>query len=296
MTLTFIHGGSEADASYRYRAQRPAEALGATINDGKAECYIFAKPHWKNLETLQQANAYGHVTILDTCDIHWQHPGIKTMMHEAHYLTVNTPYLQQMVQQQFGRASTIIPDPYEYEELPPHCDGNHILWFGHPTNGASFNRFSRFVAEYPYEVVTNKKSPDQNVTQWSVENLRAAFARADLVIMPETAPYKSCNRTIESIRQGCFVVAEPHPSLVGFPGIWIGNIKEGVAWTIAHPAEARRRTVIAQQYVKNTYSLAHTVNAWKTLLTACASTWEQAKSIGTAGSTSMRSEVLATQS
>jgi hypothetical protein len=47
------------------------------------------------------------------------------------------------------------------------------------------------------------------------------------VVIPATAPYKSANRAIEAIRQGCFVVAEPHPALEGFP-IYIGNIKHAI--------------------------------------------------------------------
>jgi hypothetical protein len=295
MRLTFIHAGSEQDASYRYRARRPAEALGATINTSDADVYIFAKPHQDNLADVQHLNAIGRLTIMDTCDVHWQRPGIKTMMQEATALTVNTPYMADLVRQQFGREATIIIDPYEYEEVPPHCDGNHLLWYGHPVNGASFNRFSRFMMDYPHEIVTRKQSAEHNVTEWSMEAQRRAFETADIVLMPETAPYKSCNRTVEAVRQGCFVVAEPHPSLRDFPGIWIGNIKEGVAWAIQHPVEARNRTRQAQDYVRESYSLAQTVHAWKTLVTALTSTSVAARNIGRAGAISMPSMALTPQ-
>jgi hypothetical protein len=297
MRVSFLHGGTEQDASYRYRARRPAEALGAGLN-AEADVYIFAKPHQDNAADLLALKSRGKYCIVDTCDIHWQRPEIKTMMMEAHALTVNTPYMAQLVQQQFGRETTIIEDPYEYEERPPHCQGNHLLWFGHPSNGDSFNRFAQFIHNFPYEVVTRRKAAegveiDQHVKDWSLEGLRESLAVADIVLLPETAPYKSCNRTVEAVRQGCFVVAEPHQSLIGFPGIWIGNIKEGVAWAIQHQTEARAMTAQAQEYIRERYSLAHTVNAWRTLLTACVSTWEPERSIGTAGLTSMPSEVLA---
>jgi hypothetical protein len=291
MTLSFLHGGAEKDASYRYRARRPAEALGASINNFGAEILVFAKPHPENLPHLRLATRLGRCTILDTCDVHWQHPEVKTMMQEAAYLTVNTPYLQDLVQHTFGRSAAVIDDPYEYEEVPPHCQGNNLLWFGHPSNGASFNRFAAFMEGFPHEVVTHRKHDDDPpwMLDWSHEVLRRSFAKADIVLIPETAPYKSCNRTVEAVRQGCFVVAEPHPSLKEFPGIWVGNIKQGVAWTIAHQEEARARTREAQAFVRERYSLARTVNAWKTLLTAVRSTWGPGASIGMDGSTSMPS-------
>jgi hypothetical protein len=54
---------------------------------------------------------------------------------------------------------------------------------------------------------------------WSKETMLEEFARADIVVIPTTASYKSANRAIEAIRQGCFVVAEPHPALEGFPDL-----------------------------------------------------------------------------
>ena len=294
MTLSFLHRGSHNHASFRYRAWRIAEALRASINDYTADLLVFAKPWPSNLEEMRIAKANGQRVIVDSCDAHWYKPEVKQMMVEADALTVNTPYMAKLVFEVFGRTSYLIHDPYEYEEVEPHCSGNHLLWYGHPNNADSFNRIARFMQQYPFAIVTNQSAiigtPSIEVIEWSHDVMLQQFAIADIVLMPETAPYKSANRTIEAVRQGCFVVAEPHQSLMDIPGIWIGNIKEGVAWAIANPAEARQRTRQAQLYVAEKYSLAHAVNAWKTLLKAFSCILDQEENIGTAGSMSMPSE------
>jgi hypothetical protein len=87
------------------------------------------------------------------------------------------------------------------------------------------------------------------------------FARADIVVIPATAPYKSANRAIEAIRQGCFVVAEPHPALEGFP-IYIGNIKEGIEWTKQQDMTAL--ITKAQKFVMAEFTPQTLIDKWKT--------------------------------
>jgi hypothetical protein len=86
------------------------------------------------------------------------------------------------------------------------------------------------------------------------------FARADIVVIPTTASYKSANRAIEAIRQGCFVVAEPHPALKDFP-IYIGNIKEGIEWT----KQQNMNELIskAQKFVREEFSPQILIDKWK---------------------------------
>jgi hypothetical protein len=101
---------------------------------------------------------------------------------------------------------------------------------------------------------------------WSISTMYDQFAGADIVILPGTEPYKSANRAVEAIRQGCFVVAEPHPAWNDIPGIWIGNIKEGVEWTGAHCTEANQRTLEAQSYVMEKFSPQTVASLWKTII------------------------------
>jgi hypothetical protein len=97
---------------------------------------------------------------------------------------------------------------------------------------------------------------------WSNETMLEEFARADIVVIPATAPYKSANRAIEAIRQGCFVVAEPHLALEGFP-IYIGNIKEGIEWTTKQ--NMNELISKAQKFVREEFSPQTLIDKWKTV-------------------------------
>lgn len=290
MRSSFFHRGDASMASYRYRASRPAEALGVPLNDRFVEVLIFAKPVHEELEILRWANQTGRWTVVDTCDIHYgQLPWLREMMREATILTCASEFSRRLLADDLGREATVIHDPYEYEECPPHGDGMRLLWFGHPTNMDGANRIIPFGTDYPLTIVTNAQKVEGTgpvrVVQWSVDALREELAQADIVLLPETAPHKSANRAVEAIRQGCFVVAEPHPSLMQIPGIFIGNLRKGLAWAQAHPQERQTRTAQAQAFVRERYSLAQVANAWKQVIQACPSISAPGPSTGQAGST-----------
>jgi len=97
-------------------------------------------------------------------------------------------------------------------------------------------------------------------------NLEKAFDKSDIVILPATETYKSANRAVEAIRQGCFVVAEPHPAWNDIPGIWIGNIREGIEWVQTHLNEANQMVASAQAYVREMYSPAACADLWRKVI------------------------------
>jgi hypothetical protein len=113
------------------------------------------------------------------------------------------------------------------------------------------------------------------------------FKAADVVLMPATDTYKSPNRTIEAIRQGCFVIAEPHPALNDFPGIWIGNIKEGLEWLKRQSVmDLSDRISLAQTYVAERYSPKTVAAMWRTAIQSL-TTSAAVERTGQTGSTSM---------
>ena len=291
MSLSFIHGADPNMASYRYRAMIPAALLGASLNDLTADVLIFAKPTAPDLPDLLKAKADGKIVIVDCCDVHWQSLDIRTMIEEAHAVVANTPFMAQLLKEDLGIEASIIRDTYEYDERPPHCGGTKLLWFGHPVNAQSLCRVMGLAFTYDFTAVTRADSVQNfdagRVFEWSREVLERELQRADIVLMPETAPHKSNNRTLEAVRQGCFVIAEPHPSLIGFPGIWIGNILKGILWAQEYPDQANALTAQAQAHVRTEYSPEHMVTAWKSLLPGFKSIWAVGANIGTAGSTSM---------
>jgi uncharacterized Rossmann fold enzyme len=275
-SVSFIHYGNDSMASYRYRCRIPSEQLQAPTNNVSADVVIFTKPTTGDDHWALMARNEGRKVVVDFCDDHFDGNLYNRMLDYADAVTCPTRAMAARIPEYYAGPVTVIPDPYEYPLVEPHCNGVKLLWFGHAVNYHSLERVLPEIEDYPLRVVSNR--PD--CIQWSADIMPAEFARADIVIIPATASYKSPNRTIEAIRQGCFVVAEPHPSLNEFPGIWVGNIKEGIEWARQNPKLANERTLEAQRYVER-FSPERTGNAWKTLLKELASTSAVEESIGT---------------
>lgn len=249
-------------ASYRYRALIPSIELGADINNPNTDVIIFAKPIDQDAPYVIKAKSTGRKVIADFCDMHFHLNHYDLILKVADVVTCPTKWFADYLREQYGIEAAIVPDPYEYPEAEPHCYGDKLLWFGQAMNIDSLERVSTLIDGRPLTVVSNI----DGAIPWSKENMLKAFSEADIVVMPETAPYKSPNRTVESIRQGCFVVAEPHPAINDIPGIWTGNIREGIEWASQHQSEANERTSLAQAYVRKQFSPKTQADAWRTAI------------------------------
>lgn len=283
MTLSFFHDRDERQASYRYRGAIPASVLGVAMNDERADVWIVSKITKATPALLDKAKTLGKSVIVDVCDAHLGLPYYQDVIARAHAVTTPTPLLAEFIFDDFGRFATVIDDPYEFECVPPHVRGNNLLWFGHASNYDGMAMFREALKDYPLRLVSNI----DGCIPWSKETMREEFLKADIVLLPDSAPTKSCNRAVEAIRQGCFVVATPHPSLEGIPGIWVGDLMKGVAWASTHAQDANERLIQSQAYVRARFSPVRVGNAWKTLAEVCASNWAAGTSHGTAGLTSM---------
>jgi len=251
---SFIHWGDHNAASWRYRAKIPAGDW-ASQNDLTADTLIFAKPQANELMVMARAKARGAWVVVDFCDDHFDWMHYQEALRLADAVTCSTIEMAKRIKE-LGRDATVISDPYEYPEMPPHCNGVNLLWYGHHVNRESLQRILPDLEGYPLRVVSNF----DGAIPWSKETMLEEFARADIVVIPATAPYKSANRAIEAIRQGCFVVAEPHPALEDFP-IYIGNIKEGIEWT----KQQNMNELIskAQKFVTAEFSPQTLIDKWK---------------------------------
>lgn len=281
--VSFIHGGGPDMASYRYRAQTPAMQLRCQINDFDADTLIFSKPVPQDLWRIGMAKARGATIIVDICDDHLDWPHYREAMRLGDRITCPTAEMKRRIKASFPedwepKDVTVIPDPYEWGYRAPHCHGVNLLWFGHATNRHSLERIMPDLKDYPLIVVSNF----QGAIHWNKENMIGALANADIFVLPATDTYKSANRAVEAIRQGVFVVAEPHPSLEDIPGIWIGNIKEGIEWARWNPKLANERTRMAQKYVTECYSPQTVADAWRKVIQSPI-TSEVEKSTGTDG-------------
>ena len=251
---SFIHWGDKNAASWRYRAKIPAGDW-ASQNDLTADTLIFAKPQANELMDMARAKARGAWVVVDFCDDHFDWLHYQEALRLADAVTCSTTEMARRIKD-LGRDAIVIADPYEYPEMPPHCNGVNLLWYGHHVNRDSLQRILPDLEGYPLRVVSNF----DGAIPWSKETMLEEFARADIVVIPATVPYKSANRAIEAIRQGCYVVAEPHPALEGFP-IYIGNIKEGIEWT----KQQNMNELIskAQRFVTAEFSPQTLIDKWK---------------------------------
>ena len=247
--VSFIHWMNKDAASYRYRAFIPAQAMGAVMNDFSAGTLIFTKPQQDEIMKMAEAIAKGATVVVDICDDHLDWPHYKEAIRIATVVTCPTEEMAKMIKK-LDRDAVVIPDPYEYPLRAPHVRGDNLLWYGNRVNRDSLKRILPDLEQYPLRVVSNF----DGAIPWSYETMLKEFAKADIVVIPATEAYKSANRAIEAIRQGCYVVAEPHPAVKDIPGIWIGNIKEGIEWTKNNLALASSKLLEAQQYVTEKYS------------------------------------------
>lgn len=269
-SVSFINRLGPGAASYRYRAALPAAHLGASINDMTASVLVIAKPDGVSLDEVRQAKINGQRVIVDICDNHLDRPHYREMVRLADEVTCATPILAAGIAE-FGRTATVISDPYERDELDPHCFGDDLLWYGHALNRPGLERILPDIANYPLRVVSNHPHD----IPWTHTDMAEEYARADIVVMPMTAAYKSANRTIEAIRQGCFVVAEPHPAINDFPGIWIGDIKKGIEWATQNQDKANQRTRVAQDYIREKFSPRTVACAWSQIIAGSSYTSDQ---------------------
>jgi len=269
--VSFIHWGDKTSASWRYRAKIVSEGW-ASLNDLTADTLIFAKPQANELMDMAKAKARGAWVIVDFCDDHFDWVHYKEALRLADAVSCNTEVMAKIIKEH-GRDATVIGDPYEYPEEKPHCNGLNLLWYGHAVNKHSLERILPDLEGYNLRVVSNFGG----AIPWSHETMLEEFAKADIVLMPATAEYKSPNRAVEAIRQGCFVVSERD---LGIPEIYVGNIKEGIEWTQTQNVNQRIST--AQKFVTEEFSPKILIDKWKTL-TKQRTTLDAEKRNGTVG-------------
>jgi glycosyltransferase involved in cell wall biosynthesis len=274
MRVSFIHSGGEGWASYRYRCRRPAEAIGASVNDPSADVLVFLKPVQGDVEKALEGKARGARIVFDVCDDHFGHIQYREMAKVAELVTCPTRSMAAHLRQLgLTQPIAVVPDPYEFEEKQPQpmpaIERPRLLWFGHALNLGSLVHWMPALSEYPLEIVSNLRPPGLNgytFTKWSLENLRAAFWRSDIVLMPVTEPWKSPNRTVEALRQGKPVVASPSPSVHDIPGVYLGNMVLGVKVLAGEGLLTVDRVLAGQNWIRDRYSIEACAAAWRAAL------------------------------
>jgi len=274
-SVVFMHRYGPTFASYRYRAEMPAEYLRthgyqANLNDGEAEILVLSKPTDDDLVLAKQAKAEGSKIVADICDDHFHSkPELYNGVCEiADQIVVASEIMLHRVKGYTGRDAAVIKDPYEFAESPPHAEGNDLLWFGHQRNLKELESVWNILQDRKLRVVSGPR-PIPNVIMWSPENIRAVLAVSNTVLLPtiKGREYRSENRLINAIRAGCFAVCMGHPAFDVFRKfVWVGNFPTGMRWLDANQHILNELVLEAQDYIRDRYSPETIGATWAELL------------------------------
>jgi hypothetical protein len=277
----------ERMAAYRYRMAIPGRYIGDYVistQPVEADIYVYSKPYHDNKEILTHSlkTASGLNFVLDICDDVFRRRSIVPeymlrMAKQAAVVTVPTKAMAEIVSRETSIDPVIISDPCEFPERPIKDISNpKVMWFG---NGTNFDALKYYVGiDYPVEIVCvdnesiriNRKllKFDHTFTEWSLENMRKAFDRNNIVIIPTLKKNnknhnyraKSPNRAFESIRNGLSVVASPLPSYKQFDEYITldTDIQRGLK-------NVKQLTPEAQEYVHDNFDISVIGEQWKQL-------------------------------
>jgi hypothetical protein len=266
------------------------------MNNFEAEVLVFGKPVEYELEMVKHFHSYKKI-IVDICDDirdpaflpKYDNFYYNEMIRRADQIVVASEYLKKVFKERDAIDAVFIGNPYEFDQADPHCKGNKLIWYGHPAS-IKYAMNSKY-----WEFLINKRRmalvtllPDDcifgNYIPWSLPNLLRQLAVNDIYVQPKSPDFKGSHRAVEAIRRGCFVVADPHPSLVEIPGIWKGDIVEGIEWATSNLKEANEWTKQAQIYVEQKFHPRLISSAWREILEKVGgSILDVEKSIGKVG-------------
>lgn len=236
----FVHRLGPSAASYRYRAAIPAKEIGATVNEGEGQVFIFSKPQIADVALAKECKDDGCKIVVDFSDDHFRVKQIGDVYVEiaklADCLVVPTENMAGRLFKYLNRkADAIIPDPYEEPLCEPHANGaEQFVWFGHGINLKDLIGHYRSIQHLPVTLVTNRQSDAEwRHVDWSPASQTAELQKANICLLPtrKGVEYKSPNRMVNAIRAGCFVVSDPHPAYREFRDYaWTGNLYTGIKW------------------------------------------------------------------
>jgi len=278
--VSWIHSLGPGAASYRYRAQMPAEQVEriagheCSLNAGAADVMIFAKPMPDDLATAKMAKNDGVRVVVDFCDDHFAHREIgetyRRMANVADIITCPTATMGARIYAATGRESVTIGDPYEMPLIPPHADGPKTIWFGHQRNLPEIMHVFERIDMANFMLVTGETTKVKGYIPWSVENLTTALSEANTAILPvmDGGEYKSPNRLINALRAGCFVVTKGVPEHKEFREfVWTGGLETGLKWFRAFESDLNDRVLAGQAYIEK-YSPERIGAQWAQLISS----------------------------
>jgi hypothetical protein len=281
MRVNYVTPAQEDMPAVRYRMIIPGEYIGEyeiSMTPVDADIHVFCKPYTQDQFILKayydMSRRYNYV--FDVCDDVFDREGdvpayMKAMIDGAEKVTCSTESLKSRIHEVTGRVAFVISDPYEFDEGKiKSIENPAVMWFG---SEPSFDTLKNIKCDYPVEIVCKNSDRvrhnrsqlqfDNTITEWSIENMKKAFNRNNIVIIPthkknknHNPKTKSPNRVIESIRQGMAVVAAPIPSYEQFSD-WI-TLDENISLD-----NVKQMNPEAQKYVRENFSQEVIGEQWK---------------------------------
>lgn len=277
MNVVWVNRFGPRMASYRYRAQIPAEEVGkingfnTAVNNGEADIVVFTKPFREDIDAAWKYKAEGCKIVSDLSDDHFQDTEAETyrkFVEVSDAIVCASTVMRGRIYDYVKRDSVVIGDPYEQAECEPHANGDEFLWFGHQRNLRELVAVKDFLGERKLRIVTGPKAHEKTIP-WTLENMTKAFEMSNIVLLP-TAPgneFKSPNRLLNSIRAGCFPVCMAHPSYEEFKHVvWVGHFPTGLRWVDAFKDDLNGLVKQAQDYIRDRYSPAAIGRQWASFL------------------------------
>jgi hypothetical protein len=243
-------------ASYRYRAEIPAMAIGAGLNTGMADVVVFSKPMTGDLELAQIAKKDGAKIVVDFCDDHFDNLLYRDMARIAHKITCPSWAMRDRLLE-LGFVADVVEDPYEFPITEPHANGPKMLWFGHQTNLDEIRPYLKM----PIEVVTGPNQ-DTRFTLWTPANIKAALAKSNIVLIPDGKKTRSNNRMVNAIAAGCFVIGGKQLG-EWKKFVYSGPIHHGLQFAKCFQDDLNGLVKEGQEYIVKKYSPEYIGGLWR---------------------------------
>ena len=261
MKVTFIQQDANL-ASARLRNLIPMRELKKLGWQEGRDVIVLSKHNWTWDERIRQA--FGKV-VFDICD-DW----FDTEEWGAHYrlvsekadlLTCNSPAMAARIREVTGREAVVIDDPWEDPQRDPTL-GDGLLWFGNKANLQDL-----LDAGLRHKVTVLSDYPAEWIVPWSLEAQQGYLRTCRAVVIPTGARQcKSANRAVTAIRAGKMAICGELPAYREIPGLWVGDLHEGLDWVLSH--DPTERVKEAQAYVHMRFHPKRIGQQWHEVLQA----------------------------
>lgn len=290
--VSFVTGGNEAVASFRYRVLAPSQFLSQyliqpTVSSQAAQdafAVIFSK-HWtfNDWSYAWFCRSRGQKVIFDICDDHFEDnlaDHYLRMIDVADTLVCNSEMMRQRILEVTGRTATVIEDPVISRRQDYNPDKPmRALWYGQSMNIQGL--YDIYNGKYPLEVaVPSSKfeppeafsSPLVALSQWHPGIVGEAAQRNSMAILPyrQGKLAKSANRVLEALWCGLPVATDPIPAVedLGKNGIRYLGIDYGSDEIVQemHKMDFTEEMMAAQKLIQANYSPEAIAAKWAKVL------------------------------